>query len=322
MDNSPHPAGLRALSPGQALVCVCVPARDEALRLPVLLDALAAQDWPQPVMVALGINNTSDDSLAVIEEARNRHHDRLDLHVTQANFPVELAHAGSARRLAMDAGLALLGDAQDAVLVSTDADTRPPRDWLLANMAAIAKGADIVGGRIDIDPAELLPEPARRLRAAWDSYWAAVRAIEDAIDPQPWDQAPRHGDHTGASLAIRADVYRACGGVPLLPTGEDRALVNAALAMGARLVHPASVHTFVSSRVTGRAQDGMAAAMQALVDLAHNGAVPMAPSFEQWRERAHWRKALRAQPDGHALIARQEPRLPPMLHDMPLEVAP
>ena len=288
----------------------------------MLLEALAAQDWHQPIMVTLAVNNTTDDSLAVIEAARNRHHDRLDLHVTQANFADRLAHAGSARRLAMDTGLALLGDARDAVLVSTDADTRPPRDWLSANAAAIAQGADIVGGRIDIDPAEPLPEPARRLRAAWDSYWAAVRTIEDAIDPQPCDPAPRHGDHTGASLAIRADVYRACGGVPLLPTGEDRALVNAALAMGARLVHPANVRTFVSPRLTGRAQDGMAAAMQALVDAAETGAPAMAPSFEQWRARAHWRKALRAHPDGHALIARQEPLLPPMLHDMPLEVAP
>ena len=32
-------------------LCVCVPARNEAERLPVLLDALAAQDWPTPVMV-------------------------------------------------------------------------------------------------------------------------------------------------------------------------------------------------------------------------------------------------------------------------------
>lgn len=304
------------------LPCVCVPARNEAARLPVLLNALAAQDWPARIAICIGINNTTDDSLALIDAARIRHADRLDLRVTQAHFPPEHAHAGSARRLAMDCGLALLGDHQDAVLVSTDADTRPPEGWLSAIAAAFARGADVVGGRLDIDPAEPLPGPVRRLRNAWDRYWSQVRAIEDAIDPQPWDPAPRHGDHTGASLAIRASVYSACGGVPLLATGEDRALVAAAAGIGARIVHPADVYTYVSPRIEGRADGGMAAAMQALIDTAERGIVPMAPSFEQWRARASWRRDLRARPGGDALIARQEPLLPPMPADMALEVGP
>lgn len=315
------PSRLEMTSHSQIDLCVCVPARNEADRLPVLLDALAAQDWPNPVPVVVGINNTTDDSLAGIEAARLRHAARLDLHVVQADFPPELAHAGSARRLAMDAGLALLQRSGDGALVSTDADTRPPRGWLRAIARAFDKGADIVGGRIDIDPAEALPATVRQLRDAWDRYWSAVRAIEDAIDPQPWDPAPRHGDHTGASLAIRADVYRACGGVPLIPTGEDRALVIAALATGARLVHPADVHTHVSPRLEGRAEGGMAMVMQDLFGVAASGTVPMAPSLEHWRARASWRRALRTQPDGHVLIALQEPLLPPMPHDMALETA-
>lgn len=306
---------------GEIALCVCVPARNEADRLPVLLDALAAQDWPNPVPVVVGINNTTDDSLAVIEDARLRHARRLDLHVVQADFPPELAHAGSARRLAMEAGVTLLPQAGGGALVSTDADTRPPHGWLRAIAQAFDKGADVVGGRIDIDPAEPLPATVRQLRDAWDKYWSAVRAVEDAIDPQPWDPAPRHGDHTGASLAIRVDVYRACGGVPLIPTGEDRALVIAALATGARLVHPADVYTYVSPRLQGRAEGGMAMAMQDLFGVATSGTVPMAPSLEHWRARASWRRALRTQPDGHVLIARQEPLLPPMPHDMALEIA-
>ncbi len=302
-------------------LCICVPARNEADRLPVLLDALAAQDWPNPVPVVIGINNTTDDSLAVIEDARLRHARRLDLHVVQADFPPELAHAGSARRLAMEAGVTLLPQAGGGALVSTDADTRPPHGWLRAIAQAFDKGADVVGGRIDIDPAEPLPATVRQLRDAWDKYWSAVRAVEDAIDPQPWDPAPRHGDHTGASLAIRVDVYRACGGVPLIPTGEDCALVIAALATGARLVHPADVYTYVSPRLQGRAEGGMAMAMQDLFGVAASGTVPMAPSLEHWRARASWRRALRTQPDGHVLIARQEPLLPPMPHDMALEIA-
>ncbi|WP_241241896.1 glycosyltransferase [Sphingobium algorifonticola] len=312
--------GSAAVGSTMPRLCVCVPARNEADRLPTLLDALAAQHWPERISISLGINNTTDDSLAVIEAARRRHSRRLDLHVVKANFAPALAHAGSARRLAMDAGLAILGDAEDAILVSTDADARPPCDWLAAIAAAFAKGADIVGGRIEIDPAEPLPAFVHQLRAAWDRYWTVVRSIEDSIDPRSWDPAPRHGDHTGASLAVRAEVYRACGGVPLLATGEDRALVDAALVIGARLVHPDTVRTFVSPRLRGRADGGMAVAMQDMFALAQDGGAPMAPSFEQWRKRALWRRALRAGPDGDRLVAQQERVLPPMPCDMPLEI--
>lgn len=302
------------------LFCVCVPARNEAARLPVLLAALAAQDWPGPIMVAIGVNNTTDDSLRAIADAQRHHGDHLDIKTVVADFPPELAHAGSARKLAMDAGLARVAMAAKGILVSTDADSRPPPDWLRNMAAAFNRGADLVGGRIAIDEQEPLPRPVHALRVAWDAYWTAVRAIEDEIDPLPWDPAPRHGDHTGASLAIRADIYRMCGGVPLLASGEDGALVRAAVAMGARLAHPADVHIAVSPRLDGRADGGMASAMRQLYKVAEDGSRPIAPAFDHWRERALWRRRLRARADGHALIARREPLLPPMPHDMVLEI--
>jgi hypothetical protein len=65
----------------------------------------------------------------------------------------------------------------------------------------------------------------------------------------------------------------------------------------------------------------MALAMQDLFDLASKGERPSAPDLEHWRERANWRRALRAQEGGQALIAEVEPQLPAMPHDMLLEVA-
>ncbi|SES17490.1 Glycosyltransferase like family 2 [Sphingobium sp. YR768] len=300
-------------------LCVCVPARNEALRLPTLLDALSSQDWPGPIPVAIGINNSSDDSLAVVEAARHRHAGRLDIHIVQCTFTPDRAHAGSARRLAMDTGLGLLQRLEGSALVSTDADSRPPNDWLRNIAKAFSRGADMVGGRIEIDSQEPLPPAVQRLRAAWDQYWAEVRAIEDAIDPLAWDPAPRHGDHTGASLAIRAELYLACGGVPAIASGEDRALVLAVLARGGRLVHPVNVYTYVSPRLEGRADGGMAVAMQELFASAHNDTQPMAPALAHWRDRASWRRQLRAQANGSALIVQLEPMLPPMPNDMMLE---
>lgn len=300
-----------------ACFCVCVPARDEADRLPILLDALARQDFDGPIRVSILINNTVDDSVAAVARAQAAWGERLHLAVACHDLPPERAHAGTARRLAMEAGLARI-DPDRGVLISTDADTRPPSDWISAMLRAIDAGLDIVGGRIVVDDAEPLAADMDAMQVKLDRYWACVRAIEDDIDPCRWDPAPRHGDHTGASLAILAPLYRAAGGVPAIPAGEDRALVEAAVAAGGRLGHPMSVWTRVSARTIGRATGGMADHMQALSVRVARGEPTLLPSFDQWRARAAWRRMRRDQPGGDAGVARDEPLLPPMRCDMPL----
>ena len=300
-----------------ARFCVCVPARDEADRLPILLDALARQDVDGPIRVSILINNTVDDSVAAVARAQAAWGERLHLAVACYDLPPERAHAGTARRLAMEAGLARI-DPDRGVLISTDADTRPPPDWISAMLRAIDAGLDIVGGRIVVDDAEPLAAAMDAMQIKLDRYWACVRAIEDDVDPCRWDPAPRHGDHTGASLAILAPLYRAAGGVPAIPAGEDRALVEAAVAAGGRLGHPMSVWTRVSARTIGRATGGMADHMQALSVRVARGEPTFLPSFDQWRARAAWRRMRRDQPGGDAGVARDEPLLPPMRCDMPL----
>ncbi|MEG3175584.1 glycosyltransferase [Sphingomonas sp. RB3P16] len=297
------------------LFCVCVPARNEAARLPVLLDALAAQTVGGPVPVAICINNSDDGSVAVAEAAGARHAGRLDLMIDDCRLAPSVAHAGTARGRAMAAGYDRIGGS--GLLVSTDADCRPPRDWLAATMTAYAGGATLIGGRIELDDAEPIAPAITAMRARFDQYWTAVRAIEDAIDPVPHDPPARHGDHTGASLAIDAALYRAAGGVPAIPTGEDRALVIAALGAGGRLVHPVAVWTRVSARTEGRAAGGMALAMAELADTIDRGDHPTVPAFAHWAERAHWRRATRATQGVAAMLAAEE-ALPPMPADMPL----
>ncbi|WP_313009010.1 glycosyltransferase [Brevundimonas vesicularis] len=303
---------------GEPAFCVCVPARNEGRRLPVLLAALAAQDLPGRISVALCINNSTDGSLHQAQAAADRWKDRLDIVVDLQTFPEHRAHAGAARRAAMSAGLEHLGDRSNGVLISTDADTRPPPNWLSANLACIASGADLVGGRLVLDEAEAISADVAALRRLWDAYWREVRAIEDEIDPSPHDPAPRHGDHTGASLAITAAAYRSAGGVPEQPTGEDRALVIAAQAQGARLVHPLAVWTRVSARTTGRAAGGMAEDMSRLFDQARNGGPIMAPDFSHWRQRASWRRDQRHDAASARRLSALETQLPAMPLDMDL----
>jgi len=298
--------------------CVCVPARNEQQRLPVLLAALAAQDCPGPIPVAVCVNNSNDGSFEVVQSAAEQWRGRLEIIVDHRNFPPDQAHAGAARRAAMSAGLARLGAARDGVLISTDADARPPRQWLSANLEAVVAGADVVGGRLVLDETEDLPPAVLALHRIWDAYWWAVRAVEDEIDPLPHDPAPRHGDHTGASLAITIDAYRRAGGVPELRSGEDRGLVIAAQAQGARLVHPLSVWTRVSPRLSGRAVEGMAEHMARLFAQARDGEPVMAPDFSHWRRRAAWRRSQRSAAGGAARLPVLESQLEPMPLDLDL----
>jgi len=312
--------GARSLSPEESRTafCVCIPARNEAERLPVLLAALADQNIEERIRVVIGLNNTTDSSLAVIEELRRVHALRLDIEVDNHVFPESLAHAGSARGRVMDLGLRLIGHPASGVLLTTDADTRPPKNWIAENLRAIRNGADIVGGYLVLDEAEDLPPMVKIYSDLWHQYWEKVRAIEDAIDPCPWDPPPRHGDHTGASLALTATIYRSSGGVPAIALGEDRALVLASIAVGGRLVHPMSVWTRVSPRRSGRAVGGMAQVMTALHEAVETGQVVMAPSLDHWRRRATWRREMRDKSVPAAMIAEAEFRLPAMPDDVAL----
>jgi GT2 family glycosyltransferase len=293
---------------------VCIPARNEAERLPVLMDALAQQtEQGTPIVVAL--NNTSDRSWDVLDAAQRRN-PALRLFVDMISFPEADAHAGSARRRAMDLAADRAG--QDGLIVTTDADARPPPEWLAANRAAMQDGLDVVGGRIVIDEEASLPPALASMVALANRYWAQVRAIENAIDPVPWDPPPRHGDHTGASLCITTRAYHRCGGVPVIASGEDRGLVRNVVRNGGRLAHPSEIWTRVSARIAGRAAGGMAEHMERLQTLCEAGRGMLLPSFEQWRERALWRREIRKH-GGAALVAEQEDQLPPMLDNMVLD---
>lgn len=295
---------------------VCVPACNEAARLPHLLAALAQQTL-QGCTVVVALNNTTDGSHDAIALSR-RQFPKLDVIIDEVTFAPPIAHAGSARRRAMDCAADCAGP--HGVIVTTDADTRPPLHWLEANQAALSRDLDIVGGMIVIDEIEPLPAPVAVARKLTDRYWAKVRAIEDAIDPVPWDPPPRHGDHTGASLALSVAAYRHSDGVPAIPTGEDRALAAAVVRRGGRLAHPADIWTRVSPRTEGRAAGGMAAHMMQLQADCEAHTDIRLPSFAQWKERAAWRRGIRAL-GGAALVAEREDTLLPMIDDMVLNVA-
>lgn len=240
---------------------IAIPARNEEMFLPRLIEALARQTVhkepsARPLDVVLVINNTMDKSRDAVAAAAERVPE-LRVIVEEVWYLPEHAHVGSARRRAADIAASL----QPAgAILTTDADAVPADDWIEANLKALEAGADLVGGQIFGDPEEEARLGAGFLRRAGlhARYTARCDELAALLDPIAHDPWPRHQDHTGASLAVRSTVYEAVGGLDALPFREDLAFVSKVRAAGFRLTHPLDVKVTVSARTAGRAPGGMA----------------------------------------------------------------
>lgn len=278
-----------------AIPVVAIPARNEAALLPRLIAALARQTvtrWlPGRLEVVVVLNNTTDGSREALRAAEGLTPE-LDLIVEDIAYPAQHAHVGTARRRAMAIAARLR---PTGVLLTTDADAVPADDWIEANLRAIAGGADLVGGRITGDPEEEARfGPGFRRRARLHARHRALRdELAALIDPLPHDPWPRHQDHTGASLATRAEVHDALGGIDALPFREDLAFVAKARAAGYRLVHPLDVRVMVSARTQGRAPGGMADCLRTWLREEEHGTPVLVPCPEALEAPLRSRRAIR-----------------------------
>lgn len=247
--------------------CVIVPVRNEAQRLPATLQALAGQVDAPPYEVLVLANNCSDDSAAIVR-AFARRHPHFDLQVCELALPAHQANVGHARRLLMEEACRRLSwsGQRGAFIASTDGDTRVAPDWLRQTAREIDAGADAVGGRllaeVDAEAAADEPSEAARQRQRWQrwdtAYRLACQKLDSLLDPDDADPWPRHHQHFGASLAVRADAYRAVGGMPEgVPWLEDEALVTALRRGDRRIRHSCAVRVLTSSRREGRVDVGL-----------------------------------------------------------------
>ena len=317
-DSTRAPTSLREMlttvASGRAPV-VAVPARNEADRLPLLLAALTRQTWCQRggrLPVVLVLNNCTDRSAEVVEAQRSLH-PRLDLTVMEVTLTGDAAHVGTARRMAMDQALEGRADAAVALL-TTDADAQPEAGWIDANLAALEAGADLVGGRIIGDPVE-----EARLGAGFQRrverhlrYAELCDRLAALMDPLAHDPLPRHRDHTGASLAVRGDVYRTLGGLPPLPFREDVSFVRRARAAGFLLRHCPAVRVRVSARLEGRAPGGMADCLRSWTEAEAKGETHLVESPDSLLVRLARRRAIRS----GAVIAADAPVSRTALEDL------
>jgi GT2 family glycosyltransferase len=244
---------------------VAIPVKDEAARLPRCLRALARQrdklgrSFPRASFrVVIYANNCTDNSAKVARSMSA--HLSLPALVVEASLPPAEAHAGNARRAAMDiADTWLMERGPGGIILTTDADSEVPADWVANNLAVINAGADAVLGRIALDEeGVLLPDALHRrgdLEGAYETLLTELSSVLDPIECNPW---PHHATISGASLAVTVEAYRRVGRLPRVPLGEDKALVAELLRHDARIRFSSDILVVTSGRVNGRAPGGVA----------------------------------------------------------------
>ncbi len=130
-------------------------------------------------------------------------------------------------------------------LLSTDADSRVPSDWVRALLGTAARtGADLVAGYVGLDGWEADSRVDAAALAAYDRLLLAGLTAEG------------HAHVWAANLAVSGPAYRAAGGFPSVAHGEERALAEqvarTGLVVGA--LHPVVT---TSARMPGRAPHGL-----------------------------------------------------------------
>lgn len=243
---------------------VAIPAKDEARHISSCLEALAGQRRRSGAPIRRGTfevivfaNNCADGTAELARAAGPRL--PFALHVVEVVLPPAVAHAGEARGRAMDLAFARLTARRDAVVMTTDADSRVGPSWIEENLSAIDAGADAALGRLALDEEGLrLPEAVHRRGALEAEYEALLAELSAILDPLAWNPWPHHVTVSGASMAVTADAYRLIGGMPRTPLGEDKALVGALVQHDAKIRYCNAIEVVTSARLCGRAVGGVA----------------------------------------------------------------
>ncbi|QHQ35391.1 glycosyltransferase [Algicella marina] len=235
---------------------ITIPARNEAERIVHCLQAVRTALRGRGGIV-LVVNGSDDATFSYAGEwftATGTAGLLLDL----AETPPE--GVGAVRRQAVAAAARRL--TRQGVVLTTDADSRVFPNWLDANLAEL-KHADLICGSVIPDAREFtrLPPIISQRGAAEGEYIALTLALRALIYPLTHDPAPCGLGASGASLAFRMPLYADTGGIPALPSCEDRAFAEAAEDRGWRVRHSPAARVSTSCRLDGRAPGGMAEAL-------------------------------------------------------------
>ena len=191
---------------------VVVPAYDEEARLPETLAALARQ-------------HDLDFTLVVVDNgSRDRTADVAREFARTVPFVVHvLSEPEKGVGCAVDTGFRTAIAAEATHLARTDADCLPRPDWVTEVRAGFADGAELVCGHLVARRDENGPLARAAFRgmvvgaALFGRYRTKNRGADYLVPYQM---------HAGNNMAITADLYVRCGGMPRMPSPTDRTFLN------------------------------------------------------------------------------------------------
>lgn len=282
---------------------VVVPARDEAENLPKTLKSFSRQvdannrplDFRKFEIIFL-VNNTSDDSVQIISRWQ-RENSHLKIHLAEKRLSADAANIGYVRCLLMNEAFFRLRKNRigGGIIATTDADTEIAPNWIAANVAEIRRGADAVGGRILIHPAELkkMDSKCRAYHLRDTGYRLMAAEIETYFDDLTHDSLPRHHQHFNGSFAVTTAAFARAGGVPKVKFLEDVAFYHSLLRVDARFRHSPSVRVQTSARDKGRTESGLSTQISEWTIMGCNGDDYFVESARAIERRLRARKNLR-----------------------------
>lgn len=244
----PHPA-LRA--------SVVVPARNEEALIVSCLTALSEQESisAEEYEVLLVLDRCTDGTQARALQVAAEHPGLL-LHLLEGPG----RGAGHARRVGMEEACARLLSVRrpEGLIASTDADTVVAPDWLSLQLEAAARGAQAIGGHIELRDEANLPRGV----TGWRDEQDRRRQREPLSPLERADESTamrtEHRRFSGASLSLTAATYKEIGGLEPRTALEDEHLELALARRGIPIERPLDVKVATSARLVGRAKRGLA----------------------------------------------------------------
>ncbi|GAA1597522.1 glycosyltransferase family 2 protein [Actinoplanes couchii] len=200
---------------------VVVPAYNESARINQTISALIAQTDRD--FTLLVVDNGSTDDTAAVAAAM------------QTPFPLHvLIEPEKGVGCAVDTGFRHAIAAGATMIARTDADCLPRPGWVAAARATLTAGAGLACGRITARQDE--HGPAGR---AFFSLLVTLAAAFGRVRPAHRDRgylAP-YRMHAGNNMAVTAELYQACGGMPRRPSPTDRLFLNRVRRTTTAIVH-------------------------------------------------------------------------------------
>ncbi len=229
---------------------VVMPVHDEEQLLPAALNSLDralvhVSGGCMAIGVTIVLDACSDRSGDIVEEWRRRavHLDRR-YHIE--TLETNVRSVGKARRMGCQVLLQRWSDVAPGTiwLATTDADSEVPLDWVSAQSRIRSEGGQVWVGSVRVhDWSGRRPGTAE----AWRRQYETER----------W---PVHG----ANFGIDGATYLAAGGFQGLSSGEDRALFEKVVALGAVIRHDPMGRVVTSGRREARARHGFAHALTSI----------------------------------------------------------